>query len=95
MPEARKAKILDRTDPLTVLDGRECCIAGNEELLKALQPPALINQRYDPTDPETPDKYKYKPETEPTPDPTPFPGVTPAPTPKWTVHPTLKAWGYC
>ena len=21
--------------------------------------------------------------------------VTPAPTPKWTVHPTLKAWGYC
>ena len=67
----------------------------DEALLEALQPPALINQRYDPTDPETPEKYQYHPETEPTPDPTPVPGVTPAPTPSWTVHPTLKAWGYC
>ena len=67
----------------------------DEELIEALRPPALISQQYDPTDPETPEKYRYKPETEPTPDPTPVPGVTPAPTPSWTVHPTLKAWGYC
>ena len=64
-------------------------------LLEALKPPALISQKYDPTDPEAPEKYRHKPETEPAPDATPYPGVTPAPTPSWTVHPTLKAWGYC
>ena len=67
----------------------------DEALLEALKPPALISQKYDPTDPEAPEKYQYKPETEPAPDATPYPGVTPAPTPSWTVHPTLKAWGYC
>ncbi len=65
----------------------------DEELLEELEPPKLINANYDPTDPEAPEKYRYK--EEPEPDVTPVPGVTPAPTPSWTVHPTLKAWGYC
>ena len=45
----------------------------DEELLKALEPPALISQKYDPTDPDTPAKYQYVPEVAPTPDPTPVP----------------------
>ena len=35
MPEARRARILEHTDPLTILDGKECCIAGDEELLRS------------------------------------------------------------
>lgn len=34
MPEARRSKILERIDPVTIIDGKECCIAGDEELLK-------------------------------------------------------------
>ena len=67
----------------------------DEELLEALKPAPLINANYDPTDPEAPERYRYTPSPDTTPDPTPYPGVTPAPTPSWTVHPVLKAWGYC
>ena len=67
----------------------------DEELLEALKPDPLINANYDPTDPEAPERYRYTPSPDTTPDPTPYPGVTPAPTPSWTVHPVLKAWGYC
>ncbi|MBR4234683.1 MAG: hypothetical protein IKR85_01320, partial [Clostridia bacterium] len=64
------------------------------ELLESLRPPELISQKYDPTDPEAPEKYYVPLVPEGWVDPTPEPGVTPAPTPAWTVHPELKAWGY-
>ncbi|MBR5752521.1 MAG: L,D-transpeptidase family protein, partial [Clostridia bacterium] len=67
----------------------------DEELIEELRHIPLISKNYDPTDPEAPAKYREKFDVVPTPDPTPYPGVTPAPTPKWTVHPVLKAWGYC
>lgn len=67
----------------------------DEELLQKLAPPRLVNQNYDPTDPECPSKYYVTPSPDATPEPTAAPGVTPAPTPSWTVHPVLKAWGYC
>ncbi len=77
--------------PVHVISGGE----RDETLIESLKPDPLINANYDPTDPEAPERYRYTPSPDATPDPTPYPGVTPAPTPGWTVHPVLKAWGYC